>query len=154
MIAQPTTLLRAFLVALAAAVSLGPATLAQDRNQDKDRKPSLSVKATPQVGFSPARIVAVAELKGGANDYEDYYCVDVEWDWGDETRSESSVDCEPYEAGRSQIARRFSQERVYREGGSYKISVRLKKKDKTIVVATTNVRIRAGAGDFSGEGLQ
>jgi hypothetical protein len=149
MISQPTTLLRALLVVT---VAVGVTSVAGA--QDKDRKPSFSVKATPQISFSPARIVVVAELKGGANDYQDYYCANVEWDWGDETRSESSADCEPYESGQSQITRRFTQERVYREGGNYKISVRLKKGDKVVVAATTSVRVRAGAGDFSGDGGQ
>lgn len=37
-------------------------------------KPSISVKASPSVGFSPARVVITVEIKGGPNDYQDFYC--------------------------------------------------------------------------------
>ena len=76
---------------------------------------------------SPVRAVVVAELKGGANDYRDFYCATIEWDWGDGTKSESKTDCEPYQAdglvpehvlepyqaGRSEITRRFVQEHTF-----------------------------------------
>ena len=48
------------------------------------------MRASPTIGFSPARMVLTAELKGGADDYEDFYCASVEWEWGDDTRSESA----------------------------------------------------------------
>ena len=55
-----------------------------------------------------------AEIKGGANDYEDFYCASVEWEWGDDTKSESKADCDPYEAGKSEIKRRFVMEHTFR----------------------------------------
>jgi hypothetical protein len=58
--------------------------------------------------MSPARIVLTAELLGGPNDYEDFYCPTTEWDWGDGTLSESTLDCAPYESGKSEIKRRFT----------------------------------------------
>jgi hypothetical protein len=39
-----------------------------------------------------------------------FYCAAVEWDWGDLTESEESNECEPYEAGVSDVQRRFSAE--------------------------------------------
>ncbi len=74
---------------------------------DQNKKPSISLRANPPVGFSPLRVVVTAEIKGGANDYEDFYCASVEWEWGDDTKSESKADCDPYEAGKSEIKRRF-----------------------------------------------
>ena len=65
----------------------------------QNKKPSISLRATPPVGFSPLRVVVTAEVKGGANDYEEFYCASVEWDWGDDTKSETKADCDPYEAG-------------------------------------------------------
>ena len=47
----------------------------------------------------PVRISATAEFKGGDDDFRDYYCPTIEWNWGDGTVSEASADCEPYEAG-------------------------------------------------------
>jgi len=95
---------------------------------DNDKKPSISLKATPSVGFSPARIVVTAEVRGGPNDAEDLYCASVEWVWGDDTKSESKADCEPYEAGRSAIKRRYTLDHIYQTGGNYRIEFYLKQK--------------------------
>lgn len=115
---------------------------------DKPSKPKLSLRASPSVGFSPARIFLVAEITGGPNDYEEYYCASVEWDWGDGTTSESSYDCEPYESGKSEIRRRYTTEHKYLTSGQYQIQFRLKKKTKPIAVAHTIVQIRPGLRDI------
>ena len=64
-------------------------------------------------------MVLTAELRGGADDYEEFYCGSVEWDWGDDTKSESKTDCEPYEAGKSEIKRRFTIDHTYNIAGEY-----------------------------------
>ena len=79
------------------------------------KKPSLALKASPPVGFSPLRVRVVVDARGGADDYADFYCPSIEWDWGDGTISENSSDCDPYEAGKSSIARRWSAEHIYRQ---------------------------------------
>jgi hypothetical protein len=119
---------------------------------DTPKRPKLSVKASPSMGLSPARIVASADINGGPDDFEEYYCATVEWDWGDDTRSNNSADCDPYEAGKSTIKRRFTAEHVYRTAGEYRIYFRLKKKNKSVASASTSVRIRPGLGDIGGEG--
>ena len=93
---------------------------------------------------APARIHVSAELKGGPDDYEEYYCPTIEWDWGDETKSESRQDCEPYEAGRSKIARRFSVDHMYHVSGSYKIAIRIKRKDKVVAMSVVGVQVQPG----------
>jgi hypothetical protein len=137
------------LVALLA-VALLDGTLAPvagaDR-QDENKKPSLSLKVTPPIAFSPARIRVVAEIRGGADDYRDYYCPSVEWDWGDGTISENTQDCDPYEAGKSTIRRRFSAEHTYRLAGSFKVFFRLKRKDKTMGAASASVQVKPGLRD-------
>ncbi len=115
---------------------------------DKTSKPKISLRASPSVSFSPARIFLVAEVKGGPNDYEEYYCASVEWDWGDGTTSEARYDCEPYEAGKSEIRRRFATEHKYLTAGHYQIQFRLKKKDKPIAAAHTTVQVRPGLRDI------
>src|ERR1700741_4771290 len=85
----------------------------KSQGDEKGKKPQLSLRASPPISFSPANIHLVAELKGGADDYEDFYSPAIEWDWGAGTRSENSSDCDPYEAGVSQISRRFSKTHVY-----------------------------------------
>jgi hypothetical protein len=117
---------------------------------DKDKKPKINVKANPAMAISPARVVVSADINGGPDDYEEYYCAGVEWDWGDDTRSNNSADCEPYEAGKSQFKRRFTADHVYRLAGEYRIQFRLKKKDKPIAAASTSVKIRPGLGDPGG----
>jgi len=60
-------------------------------------------------------------------------------------------DCEPYEAGKSQIKRRFTADHTYRTAGDYRIQFRLKRKDKPIAAATTSVKIKPGLGDPGGD---
>jgi hypothetical protein len=116
--------------------------------KEGDKRPRLALRAQPSVGVSPARVVLTAELVGGTNDFEEYYCPAVEWDWGDETRSESTSDCEPYEEGKSEIKRRFVVEHVFARAGSYKIYIRLKRRNKSVAAATVSVQIRPGAREF------
>jgi hypothetical protein len=110
----------------------------------EDKKPSLTLKATPPLGFSPLRVRVVVDVRGGPDDYADFYCPTIEWDWGDGTISESSEDCEPYEAGRSEIKRRFSTDHVYRQSGAYRVLFRLKQKSKVIATSSSNVQVRSG----------
>jgi hypothetical protein len=126
------------------ASSSGSAAAAQ---RPEDRRPSLSFTATPQAGFSPLRVRVVVDVRGGADDYAEFYCPSIEWDWSDGTVSESSEDCDPYEAGRSTIKRRFSAEHVFRSGGTYRVYFRLKQRDKTIAAANGNIQVRAGVRD-------
>jgi plastocyanin len=113
----------------------------------KKSKPSITVKSTPVVGFSPARMVVTAELRGGDDDYQDFYCATVEWDWGDDTRSQAGADCEPYEAGKSSIKRRFTIDHVFETAGDYRVEFRLKQKNKVVARGTTEVKIRPGIRD-------
>lgn len=128
----------------------GPAWgLQRDESRSResgDRKPSLSLRVTPPVGFTPLRVRLTAELRGGADDYADFYCPGVEWDWGDGTTSENMEDCEPYVAGKSQIRRRLSTEHVYREPGAFKVSLRLRQKTRLIASSSVTVQVRASAG--------
>jgi hypothetical protein len=128
----------------------------KSQGDEKTKKPSLSLRASPPISFSPANIHLVAELKGGPDDYEEFYCPAIEWDWGDGTRSENSSDCEPYEAGVSQISRRFSKTHVYNLQGRYRVQVRLKRNTKVLTSASTNVQVRAGIremGPYEGDGI-
>jgi hypothetical protein len=115
--------------------------------EDKPKRPKLTVKVNPAMAMSPARVVASADVDGGPDDFEEFYCASVEWDWGDDTKSNTSTDCEPYEAGKSTIKRRFTADHVYRTAGDYRVVFRLKKKTKAVGSASTSVRIRPGIGD-------
>ena len=112
--------------------------------EDEIKKPSLSLKATPPIAFSPAKVRVIAEVRGGADNYQEYYCPTVEWDWGDGTISENTQDCDPYEPAKSTIRRRFAAEHIYRMSGNFKVYFRLKRKDKTMAAASASVQVRPG----------
>ena len=112
-----------------------------------DKKPSVSLKASPPTGFAPTRVVLTAEIKGGPDDYADFYCPSVEWVWGDDTKAESKVDCDPYEAGKSEIKRRYVFDRVFTMPGNFRVEFRLKQKNKVVGSGSTTVNIRPGIRD-------
>ncbi len=115
-----------------------------------DKRPSLALKATPPLGFSPLRVHASVDVRGGPDDSADFYCPAVSWDWGDGTVSENSEDCDPYEEGTSTIRRRFSANHTFQQGGAYRLTFRLKQKTRVIASASTNVQVRAGVRDDFG----
>jgi hypothetical protein len=134
-------------VSLTIAATAAAARPQKSKDDDPDKgRPKLTLKAQPNVGISPARVVLTAELAGGANDFQEYYCPTVVWDWADGTESESTLDCEPYEAGKSQIKRRFTVEHVFR-AGAHKVWIRLKHNDKVIASAYAIVQVQPGAGN-------
>ena len=133
----------AVILAVAAATPTG-AQNPESKRKSEPKRPSLNVKATPGTGMVPVRITVAAELKGGSDDYEDYYCPTIEWNWGDGTISESTNDCDPYEAGKSQIKRRYTVSHSYKRSGAYRISFRLKDGEKVLAAATTIVRLLGG----------
>jgi hypothetical protein len=140
---------RTLIAATCFTLAASSAILAFQRN-DKDEKnqdavrPKFALRAQPPVGTTPQRVVLTAELTGGADDFEEYYCPTIEWDWGDDTKSESTIDCDPYEAGKSQIKRRFTVEHVFRRPGAFKLFIRLKRGGKVVALASTTVQVRSG----------
>src|ERR1051325_3167802 len=131
------------LAALAALV----AGLSAAQRDAADKKPSLSPRANPPAGFAPLRVHLTVDVRGGANDYAEFYCPTVQWDWDDGTISETSEDCDPYEAGRSTIQRPYSAHHTFRLSGDYRLSFRIKQKDKVIAATTTTLTVRAGANE-------
>jgi len=110
-------------------------------HQGKGR-PSITIRTNPSVAFAPARIVATAEIQGGADDYQDFYCAKVEWTWGDGTTSEAQDDCDPYEAGTSMIRRRYTNEHKYELPGQYEVRMTLRQGKKSVGSGAVVVRIR------------
>jgi hypothetical protein len=146
----PQRWLWAGVASLVVASALTTAAAQKDDKDAKDqdgKRPKVTLKATPIVSISPARVVLTAELVGGANDYEDYYCPTVEWDWGDGTQSESTADCEPYQPGKTEIKRRFTIEHVFR-AGNYRVMFRMKRRARPIAAATANIQVRPGIRDI------
>ena len=116
--------------------------------QAEAKRPSLSLRVTPPIGFTPLRVRVVAEARDGSDDYADFYCAGVEWEWGDGTVSESASDCEPYEAGKSTIRRLFSADHVYRQAGQFRVIFKLKQKTRQVASVSSNVQVRSSGGEF------
>ena len=113
---------------------------------EKLKKPRLDLRATPRLAFSPVTVFFTAELQGG-DDVEEYYCPELEWDWDDGGKSVHEADCQPFEAGKSQIERRFTAEHEYRRAGAYAVKVTMRHGQRSLAVANIKVTVRPGLGD-------
>ena len=132
------------------AAVLGFTTLsggALDAQRNDDKKPSLSLKTSPTAGFSPLKVRATVDVRGGADDAQDFYCPAIEWEWGDDTKSTNSEDCSPYQAGKSQIQRRYSMEHIFNESGSFNVRFRLKQGNRVVANTSAVVHVRPGLRD-------
>ncbi len=140
---------RPALLVLASLLAAAGATYAADQADQKDtakhERPSLSLKLNPRTAMAPAAVTATVELKGGSNNFEEYYCATIEWDWDDGSRSETTPDCEPYDEATSEIRRRYTVQHNFRRGGFYRVSFRLKKKDKVLALVTSTVQVSGGS---------
>jgi len=124
----------------AALLSLG----AHERQDAPRSRPEVVLTALPLVAFAPARIKFTASLLDGADDYEEFYCASVEWDWNDGTVSQWTRDCEPYRPGRSKILRHFSAVHTYDIPDAYEPTFRLKKRDKVVAQVKAQIEVQPG----------
>jgi hypothetical protein len=90
------------------------------------------------------------DVRGGSDDYEEFYCPTIEWDWGDGTVSGNAEDCDPYQSGKSTIKRRYSIEHVFRQPGTFQVFFRLKQRDRVIAASSSNIQVRPGVRDEFG----
>ena len=132
-------------VALVAVSLVAPASRG---GEPKVKKPTLEIRVSPRMAFSPVTVLLVAELKGG-DDTEKYYCPEIEWDWDDGGKSVHEADCPPFENGTTTIDRRFSQEHHYGRAGIYNVKASFKKSGNTFLADTVRITERAGIGDPS-----
>jgi hypothetical protein len=120
---RPALLILASLLAAA-----GATNAADQKDTAKHERPSLSLKLNPRTAMAPAAVTAT-----------------IEWDWDDGSRSETTPDCEPYDEATSEIRRRYTVQHNFRRGGFYRVSFRLKKKDKVLAVVTSTVQVSGGS---------
>ena len=95
----------------------------------------------------PGGGACAVDVRGGSDDAQDFYCPAVEWEWGDETKSTNSEDCEPYQPGKSQIQRRYSMEHIFNESGSFNVRFRLKQGNRVVANTSAVVHVRPGLRD-------
>jgi hypothetical protein len=117
-------------------------------SETKLKKPNLNLRAAPRFAFSPVNVLFTAELTGG-DDVEEFYCPELEWEWDDGGKSVQEPDCDPFEAGKTKIERRFTAAHEYRVASTYNVKVSLKRTGKAFAVQTVRVSVRPGAGDHT-----
>lgn len=114
----------------------------------KPKKPSLELRVIPRTAFSPVTAFFTAELTGG-DEVEELYCPEVLWEWGDGGKSVQEADCDPFEAGKTKIQRRYTAEHEFRRAGSYQVKVALRRSERTVAAASVHLSVRPGLGDRS-----
>jgi PKD repeat protein len=134
--------------ALLAAALAVPTIGSAAANEAKPKKPKLDLRATPRMAFSPVNVLLTAELTGG-DDVEEYYCPELEWDWDDGGKSVHEADCPEYEAGKTKIERRFTEEHEYGKAGTYNVKVTMRRANRTLAQTTVKITVRPGLGDRS-----
>lgn len=134
-------------LALAGAAAAAPAAAEDPKKGGGGKKPAMELRSSPRFAFSPANVLFTAELKGG-DDIEEFYCPEVEWEFGDGGKSTKEADCDPWAEG-AKIERRFTANHVFQFAGVYRVKATLRKTGKTIVTQSLTMTIRAGLGDQS-----
>ena len=102
---------------------------------------SIFMKPTGMYTHAPVNVRVRAELEGTPENPEEYYCLEEEWDWGDDTESFHEPDCDPYEAG-AELKRIYNSTHTFRYPGNYTIYLRLQRGGDTIITSKVTVRIR------------
>ncbi len=112
----------------------------------KPKRPKLDLKATPRMAFSPVTVFLTAQFVGG-DDVEQFYCPEIEWEWGDGGKSVHEADCPPYEAGATKIERRFTAEHEFRRAGVYTVKATFRRASSAFASHSVRITVRPGLGD-------
>lgn len=126
------------LLALAIAI---PATSGDNVKLKLKGPRTVFMRPTGMYNYAPVNVRIRAELEGVPDNLEEYYCLEEEWEWGDDTESRYEPDCDPYEEG-AELKRIYSSTHVFRYPGSYTVHLRLQKNGDTIVGGRFTVRVR------------
>jgi len=116
--------------------------LSSHEQSTSEQKPKLRLRSTPKIGFAPIEILFIGELQGGEDNYEEFYCPTVEWDWDDDTVSSSTPDCDPYEPNRSTIRRHFFIRHKFNYSGRYEVRLNLKKGRDIVASSQTMIQLQ------------
>lgn len=101
-------------------------------------KPRIEFRALPQFGFSPLKVHALVIIENGG---QELYCPEVEWNWGDSSRSFETSDCAPYEKSEeTEGPVSFGRDHVYGPG-EYVLTVTLSRGAKQLRSMTQKIRV-------------
>ena len=112
---------------------------------NKPKKPQLRLRAIPAMAMAPVEVTLLIDLEGG-DDLEDFYCPEIEVEWGDGAKSVQESDCPPFEPGTA-ITRHYSLSHAFRRGGFFEARVRLRRAGKTVTSAQANITVQSGLGE-------
>jgi len=87
------------------------------------------------------RVSARLEDLEGAENPEDYYCLEEVWEWDDDTESVYEPDCDPWTPD-AEIETFFSNSHRFSLPGTYRVWLRLQRNGETVIAGNVNVRIR------------
>ena len=102
----------------------------------QSEKVELILKASTTEGIAPLTVNVWAELIGGPDNNERFYCARQEFDWGDGQRTVAQPGCLPYSPDVT-IMRRYEIDYTYTEPGTYRVRFTLndlQSNEVTIVV--------------------
>jgi hypothetical protein len=136
--------MRQMLTVVLALAFCGAGGLAGWAKEAKPKKPKLEIRAVPRMGMAPVEVLLLLDLRGG-DDLEEFYCPEVEVNWGDGGKSVQAPDCPPFESS-TKITRHFSISHEFRGGGEFDIRVKLVRTERTIAGAQERVSIRPPLG--------
>jgi hypothetical protein len=142
-----TNLFAAAVLASLFGVGFAETSQKNDTKAPEPKRPKLTLRARPEIGIAPMRVVLTAELEGGSNDFEEYYCPTTVWEFADGAISEASADCPPYEPGKSQIKRRYTVEHTYKRSGHLRVYFSLQHRGKEVTAAGVNITVQPGGTD-------
>ncbi len=128
-------MIRDFVLSFLLSAALMAGALAMLTNEGR---PFLTLKATPAVAISPARVLFRAYIEGPMN--EEWYCPKVEWIWPDGTASSEESDCSPWPEGREDAPRIWSRY-VLLGAGDQMVTVELSKSKRVFAQKSITVII-------------
>ncbi len=129
----------------AVVVLLGGGGLVAAGGKADAARPHLDLRATPRMAFPPVSVFLVAELKGGGDGAEDFYCPGLEWDWGDGSLSAEEGDGPPFQDG-AKLQRLFTARHAYGAPGTYEVKLTMRRATRTLAIAKVPVVV-FGDGD-------
>jgi hypothetical protein len=108
-------------------------------------KVKLIISATPRQGFAPLTVTFHVVLEGVAEDDQNYYCLQEQWDFGDGAVSSDQPHCDPWGPD-SKVTHEFFQDHLYQEEGIYSAQFILGKDMRSGKVGINVLENRSGSG--------
>jgi hypothetical protein len=107
------------------------------RGEPPEVGPSIEIIAEPATGEAPLLTKLTAVLRGFSGREQEFYCVEMNWQFGDGTVQASTPSCIPYDPS-LEVQTRYTAEHRYEKPGAYEVTFTLgtlKSKPATVFAA-------------------